>query len=240
MITCIFTGYNRPDNLLKQLEEIKKQSVPAQDVFVWYNKGVVDQVPLPNDVNVVSCNFNAKFHGRFSLALLAKTEYVAIFDDDVIPGINWFKNCLEVMDVSPGVLGTSGVKLLSNTGYSDQIKYGWNANHVTYPVEVDLVGHAWFFKTEWAKYMWQEEPLTWDNGEDIQFSYCCQKYGSIPTFVPPHPENDTSLWGNVPEVAGEWGSDEYATWLLDPQHLSIRNALCREYILKGWRLAKDS
>ncbi|MGA0327796.1 MAG: hypothetical protein ACO3OK_12425, partial [Limisphaerales bacterium] len=36
------------------------------------------------------------------------------------------------------------------------------------------------------KYLWQEYPISWDNGEDIHFSYTAQKYGNIKTYVPPH------------------------------------------------------
>jgi hypothetical protein len=57
---------------------------------------------------LVLCSENAYFHGRFALALLATTEYVAIFDDDSIPGCDWFANCLETMARTPGILGTNG------------------------------------------------------------------------------------------------------------------------------------
>lgn len=39
---------------------------------------------------------------------------------------------------------------------------------VSWVVQVDLVGHAWFMNKCYVKYMWFEEPLHWDNGEDWQ------------------------------------------------------------------------
>ena len=60
------------------------------------------------------CNHNFKFFGRFAFAMLAQTEYVAIFDDDTIPGKNWFKHCLDHMIQLNGLLGTTGIQLQKN------------------------------------------------------------------------------------------------------------------------------
>jgi len=81
------TGFERPQNLQRQLDAILGQTIPIvkDDIMVWYNKGTSPQQPPPG-IKTIMCNYNAKFHGRFALALLAKTEYVAIFDDDTIPG----------------------------------------------------------------------------------------------------------------------------------------------------------
>lgn len=112
-ITVIQTGYNRPQNLAPQLAAIKCQTVPAKDFMLWYNQGTKPQVELPG-VKIAKCNFNSKFHGRFAMALLAQTTYVAIFDDDTIPGKRWFENCLATMKTHEGILGTLGIILKSN------------------------------------------------------------------------------------------------------------------------------
>lgn len=163
-----------------------------------------------------------------------KTPYIAVFDDDIIPGRKWFENCLTTIDKVNGILGGSGVILQSNA-YRPNTKIGWNGIHSSKIEKVDLVGHAWFFRKEWAKYLWYEEPVSWDNGEDIMFSYLSQKHGGIYTFVPPHPEDDMEVWGNSPVHDNNYGVDQHATFLHDEKHFYVRDEICREYISRGWK-----
>lgn len=238
-ITVILTAYNRPETLLKQIEFIRKQTIQPKEIWVWYNQGTKPKLKIKDKtIKIIDCSHNFKFHGRFALGLLAKTKYVAIFDDDCLPQAKWFENCVNTINKVNGILGASGVRLLANK-YNPNKKFGWTANHNSSAVQVDLVGHAWFFKKEWLKYMWMEEPLSWDNGEDIQFSYLCQKYGNINTFVPPHPDNNKSLWGNSRDFAIKWGNDSNATHLNTKNHYAIRNNLCETYIKRGWKLSRD-
>ena len=231
------TGYNRPNNLQPQLEAILAQTVPMEKsrIMLWYNKGTEPQIDL-RGISTAKCNFNSKFHGRFALAALAKTEYVAIFDDDTIPGPKWFENCLETMKTNPGIMGTAGI-LLQSKNYQGCQKVGWNGQRIDAPVEVDLVGHAWFFKREWLQYLWYEDPISWDNGEDIQFSYLAQKYGGVKTIVPPHNPSDNSAWGSI--RGAELGSDSQATYLnLNKHHYAERDRVCNVAIEKGWTTVK--
>jgi hypothetical protein len=237
-ITVILNVYNRPYTLEKQIEAVKKQviGIPDENIWIWYNKGKGEQ-PLPKNPKhrTFQCNENTKFHGRFAAAMLARTEYVALFDDDVIPGSYWFKNCLESMSTVEGIYGTTGV-LLQGPTYQPNHKVGWNGYRNPTIQLVDLVGHAWFFKKKWLKYMWFEEPVTWDNGEDIMFSYLCQKYGKINTYVPPHVDGLFDQWGNDPSKDNGWGSDENATWLHTPTHFGLRDQVVKHCIDNGWKI----
>ena len=106
---------------------------------------------------------------------------------------------------------------------------------------VDLVGHAWFFKREWLSYLWREKPTTWDNGEDIQFSYLAQKYGNIQTFCPPHPQGDISLHGSV--LGNELGIDSKATStdnaVSHKRFFQERDVCVQEAIKGGWKTVKE-
>ena len=97
--------------------------------------------------------------------MLADTEYIALYDDDTIPGCKWHENCLSTMKTHEGILGSAGV-ILNGTRYVQHDRCGWPTQNIE-TTEVDLVGHAWFFRREWLRYLWQEKPVTWDNGEDI-------------------------------------------------------------------------
>lgn len=225
-ITVILTGYNRPQNIPLQLQALKSQSVKPDDIWLWYNKGSLDQ-KVPDGVKSIVCNHNFKFHGRFSAALLAQTKYVAIFDDDTIPGNKWFENCLNTMKTHRGILGSAGVRV-NGDKYWPNTKFGGNGISNSSVEEVDLVGHAWFFEREWLKHLWCEEPFSWENGEDIQFSFLCKKYGDINTYVPPHPTHDKSLWGST---NFKLGGDSVAHSVVNMhQHNSIRDDICKHYI----------
>src|SRR5262245_440806 len=153
-ITVILTAYRRPTLLRPQFDAIRAQTVPARALWLWANEPsprlLAESEALPFD-RVVLCSPNAFFHCRFALALPAATEFVALFDDDALPGPDWFANCLRTMERTPGILGSAGVRLASDC-YRDRTLYGWHAP-TTEAVEVDLVGHAWFLRREWLPYL---------------------------------------------------------------------------------------
>lgn len=238
-ISVILNVYKRPYTLEAQIEAIKNQTVgiPSENIHVWYNDADVEQF-LPEDENIKTyeCNWNTKFFGRFMIPLLCQTPYIAMLDDDVIPGKRWFENCLTTIDEVNGILGSSGV-VLHQKSYMPNHKVGWNGQHLNETSQVDLVGHGWFFKQEWAKYMWMEEPPSWDNGEDMFFSYMAQKNG-IDTFVPPHPPNNKEMWGNVPGRDKNWGFDKNAHSLTHNNHLNLRGKIVSNLVDKGWQTVR--
>ena len=232
-ITVILCAYNRIHLLDEQVHAIRAQSVPVSDIWLWHNKGTMP-LSSPPDIKVASCNHNFKFFGRFAFAMLAQTEYVAFFDDDTIPGVNWFQNCMRYMQQSPGILGTTGIKLTKKS-YKRHIKIGWNGtNGANQNIEpVDLIGHGWFLKKDWLKYMWYEPPISWENGEDIHLSYTAKKYGNIPSYVLPHPTKDPSVWGST--KGSIYGDDDAASWKKQRnKHVNIRNKIVVSLIEKHW------
>lgn len=234
MITVILNTYNRPHVLNEQIEAIKSQSIVPTQIMIWMNKGDA-KYPVVNDPSIIinQCSHNLKFHARFAFGLLAKTEYVAFFDDDTIPGKKWFESCVDSIKKQPGIYGTTGVKL-TGAKYSPHQKIGWNGDKSNSIEKVHLVGHAWFLKTEWLKYMWYERQQSWENGEDIQLSYFCQKYGNINTYVPPHPVTNQNVWGSIKGI--KYGTDANATYLKHKtEHFQIRDLLCERFIKEGWK-----
>lgn len=242
MITVILNCYKRPEYLKEQIEAIEKQTIKPQEIWIWYNAPEdEEQIDLSKefgDYKIITSNHNFKFHGRFSLGLLAKTEYVVFFDDDTIPGPRWFENCMKTMNVvGDGILGTAGIFFQGTEdkfAYVPHQKVGWNGSHIDGISRVDLVGHSWFLRKSSLKYLFYEEPLTWDNGEDIQLSYLALKYGNIQTFVPPHPENNQQWWGSMKDKGWEYGSDDNASWKKG-SHLDLRNKIVINYKNDGWK-----
>ena len=140
------------------------------------------------------------------------------------------------METNEGIQGSAGIILKNNQYYMDHDRCGWPTQNTT-SQRVDLVGHAWFFKRDWLQYLWREKPFTWDNGEDIQFSYLAQKYGAINTYCPPHPPQDLSLHGST--RGNELGIDSKATStnqaISHQQFFHERDLCVQNAINNGWK-----
>ena len=222
-ITVILNAYRRPYNLKMQIDAIRNQTNPPKQIWVWVNyhedNKDFDFKRLGAD-RVFHNDYNWKFYGRFAAALLADTEYIAIYDDDTIPGSKWHENCLNTMKTHEGILGTAGV-ILSGNRYVLHDRCGWPTQNAEV-TPVDLVGHGWFFKREWLRYLWLEKPTTWDNGEDIQFAFMAKIHGGIQTYCPPHPADDHELHGSI--LGNELGIDVKAT--SNNQQVSHQQFVC--------------
>ena len=240
-ITVILNAYRRPYNLPMQIEAIRSQTHPPEQIWLWVNahedNDGYDFESLGAD-RIFKNDYNWKFYGRFAAALLADTEYVALYDDDTVPGKKWHYNCLETMKTHEGILGTAGV-ILKGDQYVQHDRCGWPTQN-TETEEVDLVGHGWFFKREWLRYLWQEKPTTWDNGEDIQFAFMSKIHGGIPTYCPPHPSEDRELHGSI--LGNELGIDTKATStnqaVSHQQFFNERDVCIRTGLTKGWKTVK--
>ncbi len=241
-ITVILNCYRRPYNLKMQVDAIRSQSVKPAQIWLWinYHEDNKDFDPTSLGVDRIFKNdFNWKFYGRFAAALLADTEYVALYDDDTIPGKRWHENCLNTMKTHEGILGSAGIILKGNR-YVQHDRCGWPTQNKD-TTEVDLVGHSWFFKREWLRYLWQEKPVTWDNGEDIQFGFMAKIHGNIPTYCPPHPPEDKSLHGSI--LGNELGIDDKATStnsaVSHQRFFSERDLCVQTGIKKGWKTVRN-
>lgn len=241
-ITTILNVYRRPKNLPDQIKAIREQTEQSE-IWLWVNGHAdnqnIDFSQFGADV-VINSSFNFKFHGRFTAGLLSRSDHLAYFDDDTIPGKNWYRNCLDTLELGKQkgfdniILGSAGV-VLHNNQYQHHTRMGWPSKNEQ-AVIVDLVGHAWFFKKSILKYLWYEDPISLDNAEDIQLSYLNQKYNKGITACPPHPASDTSMWGST--RAEELGIDAVATsnnaTISHGQFFGERDRVIQEAIKNGW------
>lgn len=239
-ITVILNAYKRTQYLLDQVEALRKQTVPPTEIWVWANQSDKDLIDVSDHVDrIVVSNTNWLFWGRFALGNMVRTKYVAFFDDDILPQPGWFENCLNTLKEHGNVLlGGSGVVLPTTGGYGTKEKVGWNGFQSTRAIPVDLVGHSWFFPKSILQYMWREEPQSWDNGEDIHLSYMSFKYGNVETMVPPHPEDDLSMWSCRPDFGRKVGKLSDATHKL-VDHKSTRSMIVDAFREDGWQLVSD-
>lgn len=236
-ITVILNAYRRPHTIDTQVQSILKQTVKPDEIWLWRNYHQDFNIDISNIKGIdryCDSNTNWKYFGRFAFALLAETEFVAFFDDDTIPGENWFKNCLNTFNQTQGLIG--GVGLIQNDKYNymNHTRYGWPSNNES-TVQVDLVGHAWFVHRKYLKAMFIEDPVTFDTAEDMHISYCCQKYLGVNTYVPPHPSTDKSMSSSL--YGYELGIDSTTDSVINhSSFFNIRDYCVRQYVNRGWKL----
>jgi len=239
-ITVILTVYKRSHYLPMQIEALRQQSKPPAEIWVWCNDNDADATDYSDLADrVIVSNSNWKFWGRFALANMVRTQYIALLDDDILPQPHWFQNCLETIATGhDGILGGSGVILPSAGGYSSKHKVGWNGHHYDTPAEVDLVGHAWFFDRVHLQYIWREAPSSWENGEDIHFSAMALKHGGVKTWVPPHPDATPAQWSCRPDFGKMAGRTSTATHKSEGHH-QTRDTVVDTCRANGWRILAD-
>jgi hypothetical protein len=240
-IAVVLNAFKRTKHLRAQLDAIEAQSIPPESIYVWQNKGEEIAPDLKERFVLAECSANLGVWARFAFALNLDAEYICLFDDDTIPGERWFENCLNTMETHEGLMGTRGLRFLSDKRYHPFDSFGWgDPNEST--VEVDIVGHAWFFKREWLATFWSELPpkdASKIAGEDIHFSYMLQKRLGLGTYVPPHPVDDKSLWGSLPESGEAIGTDEAAIHKNDGA-LSRFDIAFQYYVENGFELCLSS
>ena len=219
-ITAILNFYKRPHIIHEQLAALRDQTIPPKQIIIWRN--FAEGYDFPEDIRadksiiIMDCSRNMGVWPRFAAGLLANTEFVAVFDDDTVPGRKWFENCLETMKRVNGLLGTIGM-----TFHPGSIQYnsfchriGWDGPQFDVH-EVDMVCHAWFFRRAWLPELFNIVPdydMMFRMGEDMGLSYAFQQIG-IRTYVPPHPPMDYDMYGSHPEKARQYGSDSVAIWV---------------------------
>ncbi len=232
-ITSILQIYRRPQYLQEQLKAIESQTIKSDKIIIVHNEGneKFDLPEFSDKVQYIYANPNLKFHLRYAIALLVDTEYVAFFDDDTIPQEKWFENCISIIQKVNCICVSNG-----RIVYREQRKQegiGWG-RPFDKPILVDFGGHSLFMKRTTLKYMWYEEPINLENGEDLMLSINAKRFAGIPTIVPPHPLSDRSLWGSDPDKAMEYGSDSVASWIVNKEHNKERYDLFDAYHEKGW------
>jgi hypothetical protein len=207
-ITVVLNVYKRSSIFEEQLNAIRAQTIKPLEILVWEDGHEKVPVSLRDGLKIAGANHNYGVWARFAYALNGTGKFIFIIDDDTIPGRRWLENCIETMNKTPGLLGARGLIFDNKHSYSMNHDVGiYCPNENT--TAVDIVGHSWFFKREWLYAFWGCADLKFENnlaGEDIHFSFAMQKFLGIPTLVPRHPINDTSLWGADPELSKSYGS----------------------------------
>lgn len=216
-VSIVLNCFKRPYTLNSQIEALNKQSIKPYEILIWQNKGDLPNFePLKKEIQekykTAVSNINYGVWSRFAYALNSGGDYICVFDDDTIPGERWIENCLNSYENKRGIFGTVGV-IFKDLLYKKYDRHGW-PNPNAEIKQVDIVGHSWFFDREMLGAFWREAhvPIHDVSGEDVHLSYAVQKYLGLNTYVPPHPIEDKSLWGSLPDEGVKFGNDGAALY----------------------------
>ncbi|KAA6220582.1 glycosyltransferase family 2 protein [Campylobacter sp. LR185c] len=213
-ISVVLNLYKRPHALTNQLKAIQAQSLKPREIIL-YQDGVFEGIEIPKNIKnefdlIEISKENKGVWARFDFAKRkANSKFVCVFDDDIIPGCDFLANCFVQMQKKEGCYGACGTIL--NVPEDHHVHNGMFRIGCATPneesVEVDYVGHSWFFKKEWLDDFFtdtislQKYKLA---GENMGWSLSLQKKG-IKIFVPPHPKNEKAMWGTDRKLGQIYG-----------------------------------
>jgi hypothetical protein len=251
-LTVILNGWARPEYLPLVWEAVQYQTRrPAQTWIVQNHPGERAEVPreflaaaAQAGTNVIDAGLNLGCWFRFLLAALyCRTRYVAVFDDDTLPGREALATALEALEKRPGIYGGRGITFKNDGGPPQFWSYdvaGWPVGTAD-TLQVDFVGHAWVLETDWLRRVLPllprrllESPAPGrECGEDMFLSFAAQRFG-VSTFVWPHGAECNVRWSSV--QAYEMG--------FHPNAMNVSGGLAggdehlRELVGGGWRLLR--
>jgi hypothetical protein len=223
-VTIVLNGFKRQHTLKEQIQAFKNQTYPIEKIMYWNLKS--DDLRYQLDYNFLkkeNIEYAETSHdygtwGRFSFALNTKSDFICIYDDDIIPGPGYIQNCVETFEKQPGILGLMGTVITQDKG--QWIQYGWRDFNNPNPVQVIYLYQSHFFPKEVLQAFWASAP-SWDLvcnrhlGEDLHIAFAAKKYFNLNAYVVPHPKNNKTIWGNI--AGDRYGEDEHSIHLSNIQ-----------------------
>ncbi len=248
-LTVIINGWARPTALSLVWEAIQYQTRrPRETWIIQSDPGDKAEVPrafLANarrfDTRVIDSDLDHGCWFRFCLAALqCRTRYVALYDDDTVPGRRALESALADIARTPGVYGAYGMTLLRVDGgprYWQRALSGWPAP-TEHPVAVDLSGQMWLLETRWLKEMLKHLPdrlldsprPARECGEEMCVSFAAQRLG-LRTFAFAQGTGRNERLASLDPELG-----------FTPQAMSLSGGLdhvddyLRHFVERGWQL----
>ena len=183
-LTVLLTVFKRK-TLREQLNAILRQTVKPAQIIVFQNERHV-RLPIrelrKSGVAYVQNSTNTKFFGRFAHLLTAETEFLAVFDDDVIPGTRCLENYLAQAQAFNGIIGGNG-RIGRTNPLKDELIQPTDFGVRPHPTLVDFVGHVWVFKKARLHDMFSIPPVTFATGEDMHLCFASKLRSSTRAYV---------------------------------------------------------
>ena len=208
-VTVIVSFYRRINTVDRILDALLQQEHSPKEVWA-YVFGSPMQADLAerlrryksqhpstaNKVEIFEATKSLGYHGRFQLGLQVTTPYVAIFDDDCIPGSRFVSNALHIMNIGlyKGVFGVKGHDAGPYIPNEPIFGAGPLPKSETLE-EVEIVGGAWIMQSDHLKLLFRRKPYTWSTGEDMQLCHAMRTVANYSCYVLPADYSDPSTMG---------------------------------------------
>ena len=246
--SAIITLWKRKSYLLEQLTAIKNQSIPPSEIIVIINERYIDETYVQAIAKNVSCEILLirsdinSLYLRWSIAYIAKGQYINVFDDDTIPGEFWVQNAYKVSKLFNALVGSSG-RIYNKNGfhnYFEVVRPHGKSITDRYrdcsqsDIHCDWVCNSYFFKRDWVSFIladprYNSSQKTFD---DIQLAVSLSNAGGIHSIVPAQPIDNKKLHGSLHE---SYGNDAHAVWRANPiVHFGSRKIYIESLISLGY------
>lgn len=161
-------------------------------------------------------DYNFRYYGRFQLALQARSKYVLVSDDDMIPGKKYLGILHSVAANGPrGIYGSIGwvYPFVNDTGVQDNYRSGGlylrdpnKCIEVEYLLPVDCICSLWFLERDWIGQLWNVPPSTHRTGEDFTLSHVVRRQLGFGSYVVPVDVDDIHTYGDTTHDLSEGGT----------------------------------
>uniref|UniRef100_A0A7S2Y3B8 Glycosyl transferase 64 domain-containing protein n=1 Tax=Fibrocapsa japonica TaxID=94617 RepID=A0A7S2Y3B8_9STRA len=257
--TTVILNHWKRNSLSVQLDAMLAQNVRPAAVWVcafnspqekYYQKVVNNyRQSFANasvELSFIASSFNFKYYGRFQLALRAKTRYVWIVDDDIIPGPKFLAALTHTAGIKQfrgaalGSIGWIMPKLVETSRYFPSYRTPTDRGGLYFPdlrwdiksdilYEADLLCSQWFLQVDSVKLLFRERWVTYQTGEDYFLAYSLRRYANAPSYIMPMDLEDPATWGNVDIVNGFASGNATTTGTM----IDVRNDLWHGLVARG-------
>lgn len=242
--SAVITMWKRKDYLKEQLLAIQGQSIPPKEIIIIINENNISESTVRNiagrNIKIITSDINS-LYSRWALSYIAEGNYIAVFDDDVIPGEYWIANAIRACNNYNALVVPQGrvfnengkhgfFKLVTTCKNSDKNIISCSDTDVF----CDWGCNSYFFKREWVGYIleqkrYQNAHKTFD---DIQLATSLFINAGIKCVVPMQPDYEKRLHGTL---RLEYGNDSHAIWKTNSEkHFTDRKNYIKSLIDKGY------
>lgn len=226
--SVIIPSFRRHENIPLIVKRLKESTIKPTKILIWNDN---DEPPgkylnpddFDDDVEIVNSNTNrwCTWAG-FMMAFCFDTDFVAVVDDDTLPGRKWFEFCLNNIGCGKQIFSGFGIKLVSNK-YDDRKAWFSRVSKEVNFVKVDMAGQSYFFPKDAIIPLFTMRPPFWYNNVDLHFSFMARKAG-YKIFVPFPTESEQLPFSKGLPIspteralfvrAGQSKRNEYVIWAI--------------------------
>jgi hypothetical protein len=185
----------REKNLSGITKALVQGTVCPVEIVVWCNSATGCPEDLPDEVNVITSEWNVGCQARFLAALVARGDYVLFQDNDVCVRRRTVENLLQ--KVSPGKVASLDGYRVPPVGYAERRRFlGWQQAS---PVLVNVtLGRMEMIERKTLLRVLRDFPFGPSTEmDDLAFSAACKK-NDVPIFVVPALDRD-EVFINLPD-----------------------------------------